>query len=529
MSTAYTNGRICTMNPGDPWVAAVLIQNGIFTVVGTDDEVRSAAPGGTEFIDLDGQMVMPGLHDAHTHLLFSGLKFQYECRLTPMAGADQVVADLTACCGHDHPELEGWIVGGEFNPAAFDGRGPDRRFLDDAFPDQPVFLYDYSIHHGMANSRALELADLSADSQDPAGGRYVRRSGTSELSGELVEQGTWPVQRAIPDYPDETYRNALTWAAQVCNSVGITSVQEASAGWQELRALNELDAAGDLTVQVSAHLVWREEGFGMASAADLDRLIEDRSRFSSPHVGTEFVKLWLDGAPLPPHFTEAGMDETGAVARDEILVPDDELREGLLRFDAQGLQVKIHCAGTGSVRVALDAFAEVRRVNGFDGPRHEIAHCTYIDDADYTRFAELNVVAEMSPAIWHIPEFDAVLSEGYRFDTLRRADAELTVGSDWIITPDPNLFPALQGMVQRGAESVDLPYALRAVTIEGARAIGRADRQGSIECGKSADLIVLDRNLFDVHPDDIGGTRVLRTVFEGRTVYAEGERTGDSP
>jgi predicted amidohydrolase YtcJ len=524
MAIAYTNGRIYTVDPGTPWAEAVLVEDGVFTAVGSDEDVRAAAPAGTDFIDLEGRMAMPGLHDAHTHLLFSGLKFQYECRLTPMADAAQVVADLTGCCGHDHGQLGGWRVGGEFFPMAFEDERPDRAALDEAFPDRPVFLYDYSIHHGLANSRALELAGLSGDSPDPEGGRLVRRPGSDELTGELVEHGTWAVQRAIPDYPAETYREAVAWAARICNSVGITSVQEASAGWQELRALNELDATGDLPLQVAAHLVWREEGFGMASLADLDRLIEQRADFASTHVRTEFVKLWLDGAPLPPHFTEAGMDDDGAVARDKILVPDDELRAALLRFDAQGLQVKIHCAGTGSVRVALDAFAEVRRVNGADGPTHEIAHCTYIDDADYARFAELGVVAEMSPAIWQIPEFDAVLGAGYRFATLQQAGAPLTVGSDWIITPDPNLFPALQGMLQRRDQSVDLEYALRALTIEGARAIGRADRQGSVERGKSADLIVLDRNLFDVAPDEIGGTRVLRTVFEGRTVFEAAEQ-----
>ncbi|MCZ2811651.1 amidohydrolase [Modestobacter sp. VKM Ac-2979] len=519
MPTAYTNGRIYTVDPGAPWVEAVLVTDGVFTAVGTEDEIRAVAPEGTEFVDLDGRMAMPGLHDAHTHLLFSGLKFQHECRLTPMADAQQVVADLTDCSGHDHGQLSGWIVGGEFMPPAFENGRPDRAALDEAFPDRPVFLYDYSIHHGLANSRALELAGLSAQSPDPAGGRLMRREGSDELTGELVERGTWPVQRAIPDYPARTYRDAVAWAARVCNSVGITSVQEASAGWQELRALNELDAAGELPLQVAAHLVWREEGFGMASAADLERLIEQRADFASPHVETRFVKLWLDGAPLPPHFTEAGMDEDGNVVRDKIVVSDEDLHPALQRFDAQGLQIKVHCAGTGSVRVALDAFAEVRRVNGPGGPTHEIAHCTYIDDADYARFAELDVVAEMSPAIWQIPEYDAVLGEGYRFATLRQADARLTVGSDWIITPDPNLFPALQGMLQRRDQSVDLEYALRALTIAGAEAVGRAERQGSIEPGKSADFIVLDRNLLEVDADEIGGTQVLRTVFEGRTVF----------
>ena len=516
---AFVNGKVFTVDVDLPWASALLIADKTIAAVGTDQEVLDAAPPGAYVIDLGGRMVMPGIHDAHTHLMFSGLKFRHEGRLTPMTGPDQIVLDLENCCKqHDFDNLTGWVIAGEFVPMAFPEERPDRAFLDAAFPDRPVFLYDYSIHHGLANSKALELAGVTSETPDPDGGRFVRRPGSNDVTGELVEHATWPIRRVIPDYPHEAYRDALVWAVKVCNSVGITSVQEASAGWQVLRALADLDASDELTLQVAAHIVWREEAAGMASLADLERLIDERAHHASPHVSTDFVKLWLDGAPLPPHFTQSELTSEGEADLDSILVPLDELREALQRFDSQGIQVKIHCAGPGSIRVALDAFEEVRRING-PGPTHEIAHCTYIDESDYPRFNELNVVAEMSPAIWHVPEYNAVLSEGYRFASLRKAGARLTVGSDWVLTPDPNLFPALQGMLQRGDQSVDLDYALRAMTIEGAKAVGRADRQGSLTVGKSADLIILDRNLFEVEVDEIGGTKVLATVFEGRPVY----------
>lgn len=527
MGTAYVNGRIYTIDASNSWAEALLVERGKIAAVGTTEAIRSAAPTGTREVDLDGRMVMPGLHDAHSHLLYSGLKFHHEARLTPMADAEQIVRELSACCAsHSLPRTEGdWVVGGEYHFSAFPDGRPDRDFLDRAFPDRPIFLYDYSIHHGLANSKALELAGLDAETEDPPGGRYIRRPGTRELTGELVEQATWKVKRAIPDYPEDIYRHALAWAISVCSSVGITSVQEASATRQQLRALKDLDTdQSPLDIRLAAHLVWREEGVGMASLAELEQVIDERAAYRTPHVDTNFVKLFLDGAPLPPHFTEAGIldDE---VNRDNILVPEDELIEALQRFDSLGLKVKVHCAGTGSVRAALDAYEEVRRRNGSNGPVHEIAHCTYIHDDDYARFANLGIVAEMSPAIWHVPEFNEVLCDGFRFATVRKAGVRMTVGSDWIITPSPNLFPPLQGMLQRDAESVDLAYALRLVTVEGARAIGRANSQGSLEKGKSADFIVLDQNLFDIPVDDIGRTRVLRTVFEGRTVY----RADESP
>ncbi|UOT03258.1 amidohydrolase [Rhodococcus opacus] len=519
MSVALVNGRIYTVDAAAPWVQAVLIEDGVFTVVGSDDDVRAAAPDGTEFVDLRGRMAMPGLHDAHTHLLFSGLKFKYEARLAPAADPTQVVHDLQNChCAELVSEGEQpWIVGGEFLPAAFGDGELDRRFLDDAFPDQPVFLYDYSIHHAFVNSKALELAGLSDDTPDPPGGRMIRRPGSNELTGELVEQARWPVMGAMPNYRTEIYRDALAWAVSTCHRFGITSVQEASASPQALAAYRDLDHGDGLDLHVAAHLVWREEGFGMADTAELDRTIAARDDYATEHLDPRFIKIWLDGAPLPPHMTQADLDAHGNIDPGNILVDPDQLTEVIRGFDAAGLPVKIHCAGEGSVRAALDAFEQVQHLNGADGPHHEIAHCTFIHDDDYKRFAQLDVVAEMSPAIWHIEEYG--LQDGYKFRTVLDAGATMTVGSDWIITPDPNLFPAVQGMLQRQENSVDIATVVGMLTLGGAKVVGRDRSQGSITVGKSADLIVLDRNILDVPTDEVGGTEVLTTIFEGRTVY----------
>ncbi|MBN3778661.1 amidohydrolase family protein [Burkholderia sp. Ac-20345] len=192
------------------------------------------------------------------------------------------------------------------------------------------------------------------------------------------------------------------------------------------------------------------------------------------------------------------------------------------RFDAEGMTVKIHCSTEGAVRTALNAIARVRSTNG-PGCRHEIAHAGFVAPDDVKRLTELDVTAEMSPAIWHRkePEF-APIDAGFKFATLRNHDVEISVGSDWILPPDPNLFPALQGMLERGAESVDLHYALSCMTLAGSRSIGLDHRIGSIEVGKSADFIVLDRNLFKVPISSIGETKVLKTIFEGRIVFDRG-------
>ncbi|MBY6412843.1 amidohydrolase [Rhodococcus sp. BP-252] len=519
MATAYVNCTIHTVDVDRPHATAVLVDGGTFSVVGTDDDIRNAAPPETEFIDLGGLTVIPGLHDAHTHLLFSGLKFNFEARLTPNAGAKQIAHDLEHCqCASlvDATEQQ-WLVGGEFLPAAFEDGELDRRFLDEVFPDQPVFLYDYTIHHALVNSKALEIAGLDDSTPDPVGGKFIRRPGTTELTGELVEQATWPVTNAMPKYRPEIDRAALRWAIDTCHRFGITSVQEASASPRALAAMKTLEDEDQLNLHIAAHLVWREESFGQATAAELDESIANRDAFASKHLDTRFVKIWLDGAPLPPHMTQADLDAHGNVDESNIVVEAQELADVIGRFDAAGLSVKIHCAGEGSVRAALNAFESVRARNGEDGPLHEVAHCTFIHDDDYARFGRNNIVAEMSPAIWHIEEFG--LQEGYQFRKVLESGTTMTIGSDWIITPDPNLFPALQGMLDKGESSVDLETAIRLLTIEGARVVGRAETRGSITPGKSADMIVLDRPIFDIPITEVGDTRVLRTVFEGTTVY----------
>lgn len=516
---AYTNGRIYTGVAEAPWADSMVVRDGRIVAVGSAEQVLASCEN-IETVDLAGRMVMPGLHDAHIHLLASGLKFQFECRLTENAGPDQIVTDLCNCPKCRTPALSDWIIAGEFNPNVFPEGTLDRAFLDEAFPDKPVFMFDYTIHHALVNSKALELAGIDANTVDPKGGKIVRRANSNEPTGELVERATWAVRRVIPEYDHSVYHDAMVWAMETSSRFGITSVQEASATLAELKVLNELDAAGKLPMHVTAHLVWQEESFGGGvSSEEQERLIAQRRDFSSAHVYTDFVKCWIDGAPLPPHFTEAPLED-GQIDYSRIQISEEDLTAALISYDRQGVMLKMHCAGEGAIRVALNAIANMRAAEGASNRPQEIAHCTFIHPDDRPRFAELNVVAEFSPAIWHIrtPEF-AVLDSGYTFATMENLGTHMTIGSDWIITENPNLFPALQGMLERGSESVTLESALYMMTLAGAKAVGLDDRTGSLEVGKSADFIVLDRNLFEIPVSEINQTAVLQTVFEGRTVY----------
>lgn len=518
----YTNARIWTGASAARTAEAIGAADGRIVAVGSEEEVRAALPG-AESHDLGGRMVMPGIHDAHIHILLSGLKFRFECRLRLNATAPQVAEDLCDCPACQSGKLGNWVIGGEVNPLAFEGGTYNKAFLDESFPDRPVLLYDYTTHNALVNSAALDLAGITAETPDPDGGRIIRDPETNEPTGALVERATWAAHRARNAYSDDVYREAVVWALKEASRFGITSIQEASASLPELTVLSALDAEGALPLRVASHLVWREEAYGGGvSQADLDRLIARRVEFGSPRLRTDFAKCWMDGQPLPPYFTQCDITENNEIDRAKLVISEDDLAAQLVFLDREGVTMKIHCAGMGAVRAALNAIEKMRAENGDGGPFHEIAHAGFVHPDDLPRLSRLRAVAEMSPALWHMktPEFEP-LKYGFKFRTMIGAGAHLTVGSDWIISENPNLFPALAGMLDRGDESISLAEALCRLTRAGAEAVDGAEQFGTLEPGKSADFIVLDRDLFAIPIEDIAGTIVLNTVFEGRVVHAD--------
>ncbi|CAH0352812.1 amidohydrolase [Sphingobium sp. CECT 9361] len=519
--TAYVNGRIYTVDASRPWVDAIFVQDGKIADIGTSVDILAAAGSDCAVVDLAGRMIMPGIHDAHGHILLAGLKHRYECRLPADALGRDYGERLCDCIACSRGKLSGWVIGGDFNPTLSAPGEVDRKYLDEKFPDTPVYLHDYSLHHGLANSKALELAGITADTPDPFGGRIVRRAGSNEPTGELVERATWQLFNAMPSPEPDVHQAALRWALETASRFGVTGIQEASASRPELEMLQKIDQEQGLTLRVYAHIPWREEHFGHATSEALERLIEERRRFASERLNTDFVKVFMDGSPLGPHFTDAQLDPlTGQPQPGKLLHSREDLAAALIAWDKAGITAKIHCTGDAAVQLVLQAMGDMRAAS-HEGTIQEISHCCFVQPDDLASFAELNVTAEMSPPIWFgdMPELAPFRERGYPFGTLARMGARVTVGTDWTFLPEPNLFPALQGLLQHGAESVDLATGIEMLTLSGARAVGAEDKAGSISPGKSADFIILDRDLFAIPVDEISETRVLTTIFEGRILH----------
>ena len=514
----YINGKIYTVNDEQPWAEAVAIEDGTFVFVGDDEEAKTFIGPNTEIIDLEQRMAMPGLHDAHQHLLKAQNR-QIYCQISPEAKLDELIASLRSC--GETNRFGGWIVADVYRGDNFPGGEADRSFLDDAFPDTPIYIREWSYHHGLANTKALEIAGINGDTPDPEGGRILHRD-DGQPTGELLSKATWLVTQHIPGLPESTMRDALIRTEQLSLKYGITSVQDAASSRAQTLVIQELDNAGDWHLRTLLHQVWGNSASAMMSQEDIADYLANFEQFQSARVFTNAVKIYVDGSPLQPHATDVELDDEGHFDRNRLYENPEVIAAALTHFDMLGFKVKMHAVGSGAIRVALDGIEAMRKVNGSASDmRPDIAHSLRYGPGDIERASELGAVAEMSPAIWQIEgPLTANLAGAWPFKSLLEAGVMMTLGSDWVVLPEPNLFPAMGGMLDHGNESIALEDVLRIATLNGAISTGWEDITGSIETGKLANMIVLDRNLFDVAPSEIGGTVVLKTVFEGEVVYS---------
>ena len=541
--TVFTNGRIYTVASALPWADAIAIRDGVYVYVGGLAGVESFVGDSTEVIDLQGKMVMPGINETHAHSWQGGRKELFECNFPFTATPDEIALIVTECV-ESNPESE-WITGGQWTSDFFINNdiGSPKEWLDAISGDLAIYFEDDATHNAWVNSKALEIAGVGRETPDPPGGTYVRDD-NGEPNGIVLETAKPIIESFIPDWTHEQNVASLAKAVELANAFGLTGIHEARTPPRISHAYQQLDQEGRLTAYAITDLQTprgqREQSFDVTSLVDISE------RYASEHVHTRFAKVFLDGVPtasrtavmIDPYLTSEDYPEA---TRGHLLVPQDVLTQDLIKLDAAGFTVKMHAAGDGAVRAALNAVEDTRRTNGRSGLRHEIAHAGYIHPDDVPRFAELNVTADLSPYLWFPrPIIDSILGAvGQRAEyywpirDLLESGANLAAGSDWpSVAESMNPWPALEAMVTRRnphtdgiaalwpEQAITLDQAVHIFTMGGALAYRLEDRTGSIEVGKSADLIVLDQNLFEIPIEAVSDTKVLRTVFEGVTVYS---------
>lgn len=538
----YHSGRVYTVDAGNTWAEALAIKDGHFLAVGTNEDVLTLKGPETELVDLGGHMVMPGIHDAHAHPADVGLRELFECSFPYSLSMSEILQELTACAAAVTPGA--WLRGGQWAIELLDTeQAPHRSALDAIAPDNPVFIMDSSVHAGWLNTRALELLGIDKNTPDPEGGVIVRDKETGEATGILLDEAAYSAMAQLPGYSVGQIEQALAHALSQMNAVGVTGVKDALVDVSTLKAYSSLDTKSQLHTQIATSL--SRSGWSNSTDEDQATILDKRKLYESETIAVDFVKIMLDGIPptrtaamLEPYLPD-GLHAEGY--RGELTQSVEQFTQDLVQLDAAGLAVKAHATGDRAVRVVLDAVEKARKVNGDSGLQHEVSHAGLIHPDDLPRFKALNVVAEMSPIIWYpSPLQDAMaavlgperVARFYQVRSLGKTGALLVYGSDWpAVVPSPSPWPGIEAMVTRGdpygefegtlnpGEAIELPEAIRIFTINGARTMDSAEKTGTIEVGKSANFIELDRNLFDISTDEISETKVLRTVFKGRTVH----------
>jgi len=540
----YRSGSVYTVNPAQPNAQAVAIRGERITFVGSDDEVRRFIGPETRVFDLRGRLMLPAFQDAHLHPIKDALEV-LACNLTEIASLDAYRAKI-ATCASDNRDAP-WVTGSGWLMSVFGpGARTDKAILDELVPDRPVYFESADGHTAWTNSRALAIAGIDRDTPDPEGGVIDRDPETGEPVGSLQEEARYLVRKHIPAPSHEQLVAALEYVRDMLHGYGITSIHTGYSYEEYLKTYLEFDDRGNLGLRVRASLRW-ETTDTMDRVAELIRL---RDRYSRGNLSPTCVKIFLDGVMenftallVDPYLTEGG-------SRGIPMYDQEHLNEIVTRLDAEGFQVLFHAVGDGAARQALDAVEAARTAHGDLGHRHHIVHLELVDPDDIPRFAALDVVANFSP-LWAYaddyvtdltvpfigPERSARL---YPIGSVRDAGARIAFGSDWSVSSaDP--FLQIETAVTRvdpGShdtpplnpdEALTIQEAVAAFTKGSAWVIGHEDTTGSIETGKLADLIVVDRNILEIDPRGISDARVILTLFGGRPVYGDPDALAAKP
>jgi predicted amidohydrolase YtcJ len=530
----FRRAAVYTVDAARSWASAVAIRAGRIIYVGSDSLPSGLTGPGTRVIDLQGKMMLPGFQDGHVHPIDAGVELG-ECTLDDLT-TPTAIADSIRACARAHPERS-WVRGGGWQLPVFKEGNPSKLLLDQAVPDRPALFYAADGHSAWVNSKALALAGITGQTRDPPHGRIERDPGTREPAGTLRESAVDLVAKILPARTAAELAAGLQRAQQLANRFGITTLFSAATDESQLRTFADADRTGSLTLRVVAALHLDDP----LPDSLLPKLRGWRASFASPRVRPTAVKLFADGvieartaALLAPYGDRPG--DSGKPIYDPAA-----LKDLAVELDRDGFQIHVHAIGDRAIRMTLDAFAYARARNGAHDARHTITHLELIDPDDIPRFRALGVVANFQ-AFWaNGDEYLTRMTEPtlgpkrsrwlYPIASVVRSGAVVSGGSDWSVSSLNPLDAIEVGITHQQpdatnqrpwnpGERVDLPTMIAMYTINVAYQNHLERETGSIEAGKLADLIVLDRNLFETPAPQIHSVRVLCTLLEGKVVFA---------
>ncbi len=536
--TVIRGGKVFTFDPAQPWADAVAIADGTIAAVGAASDVAGLVGAGAQVVDLPPEaLVLPGFIDAHSHYIDGPIEVAgvvlSEC--DTLDEIEQVLRDY-------RPE-DGLVRGGGWRTHIFPD-GPHRRILDDIFGDLPVVLREINSHSLWVNSAALARAGITAATPDPEPGysMFVRDERGEPTGWVLEAEAMEMIRSAVAPTTVESARSELLAAQSGYAAAGMTGVFDAGnfiidewQAWEMLLGLDRQGKIGQRIVAAKAAL-YGDDPVAM--------LAEANGEFRSPNLTIDTLKVFVDG--VPEAHTSAYLEpyEDRPETSGPLAAPEEDIRRWALEADEAGFVCHLHAIGDRAVRVALDAIEAVR-ARGDSGIRHVICHGDLIDPADLPRFPELGVVWNTSGQWIASSPVDEVMKRRLGDRTQRHYSTRsaldlgtiLTLGADYaasayvstykpLVQIESAVTRRLAGVIDGDPlppadEAISLEAALRAMTIDAARQLRIDDVAGSLQAGKDADLVVLERNLFEHPAYEIAATQVAMTMRAGRITHNE--------
>ena len=542
-----TNGYIYTVDKDRTVARAVAIADGTIIYAGTDEGTKNYTGEKTQVVDLKGRMLLPAFTDSHNHPDWA-VTMLFDVQLYKAESAEDCLEKISIFMA-EHPDIEA-LRGFGWMDDIFGSHGPTKEILDGIVPNIPAFLISESGHEAWVNSKTLELAGITRDTPDPAGGSIVRDA-DGNPSGTLKEWSAMAlVANAVPTYTAGQMQEGLRYYQEKAHSMGITTsyiaeVMEDNPG--DLKALRDFEASGEMTIRFPAAVLINP----ISDPAEIEGIVKNLIELRDGEAGGNFeiiaAKLIMDG-------TLEGA--TAYMEKDYIYPPDtrgellwvpDLYNEMCAAIDKAGMQIHVHSIGNAATRIALDGLSYARNKNGTRDARPILAHLQFVNSSDISRLAQLGAIAVPSPFWFVIDIFyqqavayigKALADRQYPMLSFFNNGTVVASSSDFPVVPVPAPLIGIEVGVTRKvpagsgdyiqpdydhslnpSEKVTVEQMIESYTINGAYASFLEKKTGSIEVGKKADLILLDKNILQIPPEEIHTASVLLTYFEGREVY----------
>jgi predicted amidohydrolase YtcJ len=529
-----THAKVWTVDKSRPTAQAVAVLGDRIVAVGSDADVEPWRDPSTKVIDAADKLLLPGFNDAHVHFVGGGLQLE-QVQLNDTTSKEEFGRRI-AERAKQTPKGE-WMLGGDWDETKWTPpQLPTKESIDPITGDLPVFLSRYDGHMALANSAALKLAGVTAQTAEPPGGMIVRDA-SGNPTGALKDAAMELVNKVIPPLSHEQRLKAVKRALAHAASLGVTSVQHMNPEYEDIAAYSELLDRGELTARIYAAPL-------ITQGVDDQVKIGVRRAFGSTYLRIGAVKAYADGSlgSRTAYFFDGFVDQPNnhGLLSDE-MHPVSLMRDRMMKADAAGLQLCTHAIGDQAISIILDLYSELTQSYGKADRRLRIEHAQHMAAKDFDRFAQLHVIASMQP--YHAID-DGRWAEGrighdrasrtYAFRTFLNHGVRLAFGTDWDVAPLNPLLTiyaavtreTLDGKNRQGwfaEQKLAVAEAVEAYTMGSAYAEFQDKDKGSITPGKLADMVLLSDDIFSIAPEQISKVRVLRTFVAGRQVFGQGQ------